>query len=117
MGGDLIFQINFNLFFKKKITILDGIHSLSLMKETLAYNSVKKCFFRVFLNPFDEEEDKPRIREREKWLLEYTSKGDLMSKTLIPRELEMQPLVMDDGTYWFPQRSSTEEYLEFAIYK
>ncbi len=83
----------------------------------LQYNSVKKCFFRVFLNPFDEEEDKRRIREREKWLLEYTSKGDLMSKTLIPRELEMQPLIRKDGSYWFPKRSDTEEYLEFAIYR
>lgn len=83
----------------------------------LQYNAIKDRFFRVFLFPFGEDDNSKRIREREKWLLEYDKGGRLVTKTLIPRELDMQPILLPDGAYGFPKSPGQEDFMEFAVYR
>jgi hypothetical protein len=83
----------------------------------LQYNAIKDRFFRVFLFPLGEEDNSRRMGVREKWLLEYDRNGRLVTKTLIPRELDMQPFLLPDGAYGFPKSPSQGDFMEFTVYR
>lgn len=109
---------------KENQNINDGLSPYTMVNDAknahfwpLQYNAIKARFYRVFLFPFGENDDTKRIREREKWLLEYDRDGRLVTKTLIPREFDMQPILLPDGAYGFPKSPTKEDFMEFAVYR
>lgn len=87
----------------------------------LRYNHIKDRLFRIFFTAQKEEfiDKKPWIREREKILFEYSLDGKILSETMIPANLDMDPVVMKDGSYWFPVWKDVldEDFMEFVVYR
>lgn len=104
--------------FSQKV-IFDFIYEASFLP--LMHNKVKNNLFRIMVMPQNIENRDRRlwIRERDKLLLEYSLDGKLLTKTIIPPHLDMVPLVMADGSYWFPKWKDLEEedFMVFEVYK
>lgn len=103
-----------------------GKHHISGYSHTasflpLRYNHIKDRLFRIFFTAQKEEfiDKKPWIREREKILFEYSLDGKILSETMIPANLDMDPVVMKDGSYWFPVWKDVldEDFMEFVVYR